>query len=472
MQFDYPIFLLGVFPASCLLITLTPIRFRNIVIVVLSYGLYFWIEPIFSIVVLLSAVIDWLIGSEISNSRTYRDKNYLKFLVFASVLQNISILIYYKYVYFIAINANEVLSYFLNWRFPLIDIALPIGVSFVIFEKITYVVDIYNNKCLPANKIGNYLTYIFLFPKLLAGPIVKYHEISGQLISRMYRASDVRDGFIRFLFGVSKKSLLADNAGGIANAVFSLPVEQLGFESCWLGALSFSAQIYLDFSAYSDMAIGLALMLGFRLRENFNYPYTALNITEFWRRWHISLSSWIREYVYIPLGGNRHGVARSYANLTIAFLLSGIWHGAEWTFVVWGLYHGAFLIIDRAVGDHIARTLPALMQKLLTFIIVTVGWVIFRSSDLGYAFSYMTVMVSPNISGGAVYWRYDQLFATGVCYLLILLPFIPAYAPQARIIAERPWFPTAMLALVVPLTMLAIGKISASGYTPFLYFRF
>jgi alginate O-acetyltransferase complex protein AlgI len=327
MQFDSPIFFLGFLPVAIALIFLSPRRYSNVAIIILSLVFYTWGEPKFALVVVASAAFDWTLARYMNRVPQSSSPRLRRLLLLATVVGNVSLLVYYKYLGFLVGNLDKALSLAGANTFAIPSIALPIGVSFVVFEKITYVVDIYRGVALPAESFLDYLAYILLFPKLLAGPIVKYHEIVDQLRVRPKNLDDVREGATRFCYGMGKKVLIADLSGDIANAVFALPIAQLSFGQAWLGALAFSVQIYFDFSAYSDMAIGIARVLGFRLRENFNYPYTAQNITEFWRRWHISLSSWIREYIYIPLGGSRVGTVRTYVNLTVAFLLSGFWHG-------------------------------------------------------------------------------------------------------------------------------------------------
>ena len=329
MSFCSPLFLFFFMPLVFLFYFLAKGKMKNKVLVSTSFFFYFYAESRFFPIVLISVFADYFICHCIFRSR---GKTKAKYLLALGLILNVLLLFYYKYMDFFISTINSLSSYLHLSSLPLLKIALPIGVSFIVFEKITYLVDVYKGIGPPAKSIRDYLLYIFLFPKLLAGPIVKYHDIAAQLINHQQRATDFFEGFKRFLIGLIKKVLLADTVGEVANAVFGMPPGQLGFTQAWLGVISFTLQIYLDFSAYSDMAIGLARMFGFRLLENFNMPYISANFTEFWRRWHISLSTWIKEYLYFPIGGNRRGTARTYLNLCICFFISGLWHGAKLDF--------------------------------------------------------------------------------------------------------------------------------------------
>jgi len=472
MQFDSPIFFLAFLPFAIALIFAAPRRYSNVAIIILSLVFYTWGEPRFALVVVASAAFDWIVARTMHRIPEDRGRRSRKLLLLATIGENVGLLVFYKYLAFAVGNLDRVLSLAGGKTFAVPSIALPIGVSFVVFEKITYVVDLYRGVALPANSFLDYLAYVLLFPKLLAGPIVKYHEIADQLKVRPKNLEDIREGATRFCYGMGKKVLIADLSGDIANAVFLVPVARLGFQEAWLGALAFSVQIYFDFSAYSDMAIGIARVLGFRLRENFNYPYTAQNITEFWRRWHISLSSWIREYIYIPLGGSRAGKGRTYLNLTVAFLLCGIWHGAAWTFVVWGIFQGLFLVMDRAFWLEKQMGLPVIARQLGTFLIVTVSWVIFRSPDISHAVGYLGVMASVLKHGTFLYLRNDQIAAMILGYILIAIPFAKRYQDWADRFVGMQWAPDSSLCASMAVLVLAIGRVSAASFSPFLYFRF
>ncbi len=302
------------------------------------------------------------------------------------MLINIGMLVYYKYTGFAVDNLDVLLvgAGLAPWHVG--QIALPIGVSFIVFEKITYLVDIARGRSKPAPGFATYLLYVFLFPKLLAGPIIKYHELEAQLLAHgRDRRGDLAEGLRRFMLGVVKKTILADTLAPGADMTFAADPARLGFADAWWGVLFFTFQIYIDFSAYSDMAIGLARMFGFRLNENFNKPYISCSITEFWRRWHISLSTWIRDYLYIPLGGNRVAPWRRYVNLWVCFLASGLWHGAAWTYVAWGAYNGVFLVLERLFLLRWLDRMPRLAANAWTFAVTVAGWLVFRAVSLDQA---------------------------------------------------------------------------------------
>ena len=368
-----------------------------------SLAFYVWGEPRFVPVVLVSALVDYGLGACIQRGAQWA--------LPVGVAANLGLLVVYKYAGFVGANLGVAVP----------AIALPIGVSFIVFEKITYLVDIARGRSRAAASFWQYLTYVLFFPKLLAGPIIKYHEIEAQ-----FRAPPapgeamVFDGFLRFMRGVIKKVLLADVLGGAADAAFALPADRLGFGDAWAGVILFTLQIYLDFSAYSDMAIGLARMFGFRLRENFDMPYIACSMTEFWRRWHISLTSWIREYLYIALGGNRVAAWRVYFNLWVCFLASGLWHGAAWTYVIWGAYNGLFLVLDRLFLLRWLEQLPRGVANAVTLAIVMVGWVVFRADSMGQAGVFLRAMVSPGDWGGFFVWENDVRVALVVGVVIAL----------------------------------------------------
>ena len=341
MLFSTPFFCFAFFPAFFLLYFLVPAK--RVVLLAGSLLFYAWGEPVFLFVVLASSVLDWVLGRLIS-----RRKDRAGVVPLAlGIAANLGILVYTKYAFFALTNWNYVLDLLAQPLVSVPKVALPLGVSFIVFEKITYLVDIRRGAANPARSLLDYLNYVFLFPKLLAGPIVKYHDIAGQLTRPSLSWRNLQGGILRFVFGLGKKVLLGDQLGAVADSVFSLNGHALDTGSAWLGLLCFGLQIYFDFSGYSDMAIGMGRMLGFRLLENFDNPYLATSVSDFWKRWHISLTSWIREYLYIPLGGNRVAPRRIALNLFLCFLLSGLWHGASWNFVAWGLLHGGGIAADR-----------------------------------------------------------------------------------------------------------------------------
>lgn len=352
-------------------------------------------------------------------------------------------------------------------------IALPIGVSFIVFEKITYLVNLSRGRSAPAVSFVQYLTYVLFFPKLLAGPIIKYHEIDEQFRRPPVAGEGmILDGFLRFMRGIIKKIMLADVLGSAADVVFALPPGAVGFANAWWGVTFFTLQIYLDFSAYSDMAIGLACMFGFRLRENFDMPYISCSITEFWRRWHISLSTWIRDYLYIPLGGNRVAPWRIYLNLWVCFLASGLWHGAAWTYVLWGAYNGLFLMLDRLFLLRALDRLPRAVANAVAMLIIMVGWTVFRSGSLGQLGEFLSAMIQPGRLGDSMVWRNDTRAALVVAVIICLAPRIPVAMRAVRWALASSAARFSIEAVAVLLFTVALSKAVADPFRPFLYFRF
>lgn len=332
---------------------------------------YLWGEPLFVPILLVSAAIDYALSFHLTEPAPLRTR---RLALAAGIASNLALLIVYKYADFIADNLNIALAPLSASRFPLLHLALPIGVSFVVFEKITYLVDTWRGISRPAASFANYCLFVLFFPKLLAGPILKYHEMKDHIATPPGIAwGDFGQGTLRFARGLGRKLLIADPLGEFANQVFAADPSSLGSGMAWLGLACFTLQIYFDFSGYSDMAIGLARTMGFRLNENFNAPYAARSITDFWRRWHISLTTWIRDYLYLPLGGNRHSDIRTYVNLWICFLASGLWHGASWNFVLWGAYNGLFLTLDRLFLRKALERCGAFVATAVTLLIVMIG---------------------------------------------------------------------------------------------------
>jgi alginate O-acetyltransferase complex protein AlgI len=442
-------------------------RGRLGVLLASSVLFYLWSEPRFVPIVLLSCVADYVIGFDVRRRPA---------LLGVGIALNVALLAYYKYAVFAVANFDAVLDAagLSGWHIG--AIALPIGVSFIVFEKITYLVDIRRGASQPAPSFAAYLLYVFLFPKLLAGPIIKYHDLEAQL--RSYgtrRTGDIPAGFQRFMLGVAKKTLLADPLGAGADMTFANAAPAtLGCADAWAGVLFFTLQIYFDFSAYSDMAIGLARMFGFRLMENFNKPYLSRSITEFWRRWHISLSTWIRDYLYIPLGGNRVPLTRQYLNLWICFLASGLWHGAAWTYVLWGAYHGLFLVLERVFLRGWLGRAPDLVANAYAFLVVTLGWTLFRATSLQQAGVFLDAMVHPGRPGLAtMIFRDASMTWTAIAAgLICAMPRLPGYTRIADWMLTTLTGQFMLQTAVALLFVLAEIKAIADPFKPFLYFRF
>ncbi|MBK8477069.1 MAG: MBOAT family protein [Opitutaceae bacterium] len=472
MLFNSAIFLFAFLPGLFALYLAWPSR-RNLLLLAASLAFYAWAEPVFIFWALGSALLDYFLGHAIVRSTSERVR---RGCVAIGAIANLGLLGWFKYAGF-TLGAVSSLAGWLgadSSRFPVLRIALPIAVSFIVFEKITYLVDLYRGNGRPAPNLRSYLLYVFLFPKLLAGPIIRYCDIESQLTQRAVVFSDVREGLVRFLYGLGKKVLLADHVAKLADAVFALPAGRLDASAAWLGMLAFSLQIYFDFSGYSDMAIGLCRMLGFRLRENFRMPYLAENFTDFWRRWHISLSTWIREYLYLPLGGNRGSTARTYGNLCLCFVLSGLWHGAAWTFLAWGVFHGIMLTADRAFWLRWQQRLPRLARIALTFLLVSLSWVVFRAADFASAGRLLVALVTPwRPAQPAVVWcSPDVTAALTIGLVLIFAPLLSPWPEFVERYRRWSWRPEFELAACLVLLCCVLGKIATDSFHAFLYFRF
>ncbi|MEJ1979191.1 MAG: MBOAT family O-acyltransferase [Acetobacteraceae bacterium] len=444
-------------------------RLRAGVLLVASLCFYLWSEPLFVPVVLATCVTDHAIACRIH--RRGRSRLWLT----VGILINAGMLARYKYTGFAVDNLDVLLGWLHLAPIHVGAIALPVGVSFIVFEKITYLVDVHRGISRPAPRFTTYLLYVFLFPKLLAGPIIKYHELESQLLAfgRSHWA-DLAAGFQRFMLGVVKKTILADTLGSGADMTFGADPARLGFADAWWGVAFFTFQIYIDFSAYSDMAIGLARMFGFRLNENFNKPYISCSITEFWRRWHISLSTWIRDYLYIPLGGNRVPVWRRYANLWICFLASGLWHGAAWTYVAWGAYNGVFLVLEKLFLLRLLDRMPRVAANLIAFLITMVGWTVFRATSLGQAETFFGTMLDPGRpSLSPDVWRTPAMVtATAAAVLISFLPRVPGFERAESVVLGSTAGRFVLQLVLSLLFVVALAKALADPFKPFLYFRF
>jgi alginate O-acetyltransferase complex protein AlgI len=462
MLFSTPLFLFVFLPFAVLFYQTVPAAWRNMAIVLISVLFYAWGEPRFVFVVFVSSLVDYALASHIA-----RGGPFTRVYLALGIAGNLGLLFVFKYADFTLHGLQPLLG-----SMPYLGLVLPLGISFFVFEKITYLVDIHRRTSPPAASLLDYLVFVFLFPKMLAGPIIKYREIAPSLLQRPKTLDDFVFGFRRFLWGLAKKVLVADVCGEVADAVFGLPSTAVGFATAWAGVLAFTVQIYFDFSGYSDMAIGLARMFGFRLRENFDHPYGAASFTEFWRRWHISLSTWIRDYLYFPLGGNRGSDLRTYGNLWICFLLSGLWHGANWTFVSWGAYNGCFLIADRLFWLRIASRLPRPITVGINLLCVMVGWALFRAADFGQARAMISAMASPALVGEFVWVQPYQMMAIAVGLGGSLLAATD-FGRRAIVRLEAASIGRLGTALgAAALGGFALSKAVTVTFNPFLYFRF
>jgi alginate O-acetyltransferase complex protein AlgI len=393
-----------------------------------------------------------------------------------SVSINLGLLFYFKYSNFFIENVNSFLSIFGDDNIKWTKLVLPIGISFYTFETITYVVDVYRGIHKPLTKFWDYQLYIILFPKLIAGPIIRYHDLADQITDRSHNDNiDYKlTGLFRFILGLSKKLLIANVMGAQADAVFAMNPDTINSSTAWIGIIAYTFQIYFDFSGYSDMAIGLGRMIGFKFPENFDNPYVSRSISEFWRRWHMSLGRWMKSYLYIPLGGNKVSKSRLYFNLWFVFLLSGLWHGAAWTFIAWGAFHGIFLILDRIFLQKVLDKIGKWPAIAFTFVVTMVGWVIFRSDTMSFAVDFIVKMFSFDfgklayldieffvILGAAIFFSFITAFKLGKKLEENILQFI--YPNRRYLIMGF----CCLLLLIV-----CVADISSSGFNPFIYFRF
>jgi alginate O-acetyltransferase complex protein AlgI len=482
MVFSSTIFVLFFFPVFFTLYFLADRRFKNTVILLSSIFFFAWGAPAFIFLVLCTTFLDFHLVKFMDRAATRRGR--IAWLV-GSLSLNLGLLFYFKYTNFFAENIlslQELLGLGKpeqEWR----KIVMPIGISFFTFESLTYVVDVYRKVHKPLKSFRDYQMYILLFPKLIAGPIIRFHDLADQITDR--RQNDNIDnklaGLFRFSLGLGKKVLLSNLVAVQSDAIFSLPQDQLTTPLAWIGILAYTFHIYFDFSGYSDMAIGMGRMMGFVFPENFNNPYTSRNITEFWRRWHMTLGSWMRNYLYIPLGGNRVKQSwRLYLNLWIVFLVSGFWHGAAWTFLLWGAFHGIFLILDRLFLLKVTEKIGRLPSMLLTFLIVMVGWVFFKfgidGGTVADGFHYIGKMFSADLRPSVhMPWQSDFWFAMAVCALFSFWASIPVLQRvQDKVYSARfSLAGTASWSLVVlAILMVCAASITASGFNPFIYFRF
>lgn len=450
-----------------------PQKLRNYFITLASIAFYVWGAPKYFSILAFSILFDFFIAKQIAKYEGQKRKWLLAF----SVCVNVGLLLYFKYANFFIENVSATLVSAGFEDIKWVAVALPIGISFFTFHELSYVIDVYRGVKKPMKNIADYALYILLFPQLIAGPIVRFNEISDQIIDR--KANETLDnrlqGLFRFIIGLAKKVLIANSMAVVADQLFNAGAANLSTEQAWIGALAYTFQIYFDFSGYSDMAIGMARMMGFKFPENFNNPYIAQSITDFWRRWHMTLSRWMRDYLYIPLGGNKVPTWRMYFNLWVVFIISGFWHGAEWNFLVWGCYHGLFLVLDKLFLTKLTSHIGKLPRIALTFFLVVIGWVFFRADNLSAATDYLQVMFGSGNAG------IDFVYDTKFVYLLIAAAFFSFYGGIKPIenwqinYLEKPkegWRLVGVAFVMAILFLASSGELAATGFNPFIYFRF
>ncbi len=441
-----------------------------------SYFFYGYWDWRFTFLLAASTIVNWGAGWLLE-----AEKNEIrrKWIAAFAIALNLLTLGFFKYYGFF-IESLDGLLRSVGWErdLPFIEVVLPVGISFFVFQGISYVVDAYRRDLPRAYSLLDVAVYKSFFPQLVAGPIVRFREIADQLPQpRLHRWDDVAAGFPRFALGLCKKVIIADSLAPMVDACFATPADEMTFAIAWLGAITYTLQLYFDFSGYSDMAIGLGRMLGFRLPENFARPYSSVTITDFWRRWHMSLSRWFRDYVYIPLGGNRGGVVQTYRNLSIVFVLTGFWHGANWTFLVWGLFHGGLLVLERRFGwdSAPAATRTRIARRVLTMLLVVIGWVFFRSADLGTAFTIIGHMLLPDFGGLT-----DAVAAAATNQRIVLLVLALAIVAMPDHPVSGPYLESSRdkIATAARVSLMTVGVgyaaiLVASGtFSPFLYYQF
>jgi len=470
MVFSSIIFLFWFLPFVLILYYLAPGKMKNFVMMAMSLLFYTWGEEIMVILVIISTIVDFFCGLIIESGRR-------KLGITISVMTNLGLLGFFKYFNFAFENFNLVLNFFgveNTFLTHVPYIALPIGISFYSFQTLSYTIDVYKGEVKANRNIIDFAAYVTMFPQLVAGPIVRYADINDQLNNKDISVNNFALGTERFIIGLAKKVLIANTFATIADDVFSQNIQELPTLFAWIGIIAYSFQIYYDFSGYSDMAIGLGKMFGFDFLENFNYPYISKSIREFWRRWHISLSSWFRDYVYIPLGGDRKGKYRTYVNLMIVFFLTGLWHGASWNFIVWGFLHGFFIVGERLGWGKRLQLLPSFVQHCYTLLIVVTGWVFFRAENMGDAFLYLQKMFWFSEGNLALYSYLDFFHANirTLFFLLIAIIFaMPLYLTIYKFLESQKLVFVRLFFFLV-LFAISIVYLGADSYNPFIYFRF
>lgn len=448
-------------------------KYRNYILLVSSLVFYAWGAPKFVFLLLASLAVNFYVVQQI-----HKDANHKQFYLWSSVLINLGLLAYFKYANFFIDNFNALLEIGGKQPVQWTSVVLPIGISFFTFQSMTYTIDVYRKVHEPLEKITDYFLYILMFPQLIAGPIVRFNTVADVIIDRKKNETidEKLHGMYRFVIGLSKKMLIANVLGEQVDAIYALPHSDVSTALVWMAALAYSFQIYFDFSGYSDMAIGLGRIFGFKFPENFNNPYVSQNITEFWRRWHITLSDWMRDYLYIPLGGNRVNTKMHlYANLITVFLISGLWHGASWNFVIWGAWHGGFLILDRLFLIKLFKRIGILPRVLFTYLVVVIGWVIFRIENLADIRFYLGKLFSADLSVSnynlSAESKYILLLAalfsiitlTNFGKRLQTLVFYTQYKRSIHIIVSI---------VILLLLVINISAVTSSDFNPFIYFRF
>lgn len=473
MIFSSLLFLFRFLPAVLVLYYLAPRPLRNLVLLLCSLVFYAWGEPVYIILMIVSILVSYTGGILVDRFKTQGKRRAARAALLGSSVVSLSLLGFFKYADFLIGTVDSLTGAGIN----LLKIALPIGISFYTFQTMSYTIDVYRGEAKVQKNLISFGAYVTMFPQLIAGPIVQYKTIDRQLRTRKETAGQFAYGIHRFMIGLGKKVLLANNAGALWDTVSSMEHTQIPVVMSWMGLAAYTFQLYFDFSAYSDMAIGLGHMFGFRFLENFNYPYISKSITEFWRRWHISLSTWFRDYVYIPLGGNRVGIWKHIRNILVVWMLTGIWHGASWNFVLWGLYYGILLLIEKFVLGKYLKKLPGVFQHIYCMFFVMLGWNLFVFDDMSAGISFARALFGTYGAGFCSRETLYLLYNNAVLMVLLILGSTQLPARAGNWICAKLRGKETILTIVknvfyVGIFLLSVAWLVDASYNPFLYFRF
>ncbi len=469
MVFSSIPFLFFFFPIFLILYYAAPYKYKNIILLIFSLIFYAWGEPIYILLMIFSSLVDFVNGKNIEKYKN--DKKKRKLFLILSIIINLGLLGFFKYSDFLIGIVNSIL----NVNIPLLNLGLPIGISFYTFQTMSYVIDVYRGTVKAQNSYFNYMTYVSMFPQLIAGPIVRYEDVAKEIEHKQITFSKFSEGLLRFMRGLFKKVLIANNVGYLFAVISTMTTGEISVLSAWLGIIAFTFQIYFDFSGYSDMAIGMGKMIGFTYLENFDHPYISKSITEFWRRWHMSLSTWFKDYVYIPLGGSRVSRIINIRNILIVWMLTGLWHGASLNFILWGLYYGIVLILEKFILKKYIDKLPNTLKHIYTLILILIGWLIFAFDDMSNLERFTKIMFGfgnvPFINSNFVYY-FENYF---IILLISALFSTPIYS-KIKDNLKKIRFPKTLFVIVlvtyVLLFIVTISYLVNDTYNPFLYFRF
>lgn len=468
MVFSSIVFLYIFLPIMLLIYFIVPSKFKNAVMIIASLLFFAWGEIRYIFIMLLLAIMDYVCGKKIT--KYWDNKNKKRLYLFIDIGINLAILFFFKYADFIITNINNITGF----QIPLLNIPLPIGVSFNTFQSLSYIIDVYRGTVKCEKSFYNYLTYTTLFPQIIAGPIVRYETVDEELETKNISLDNFSKGMKRFLRGLGKKVLIANNVGALWNIIETDAYSEMSSILAWTGIIAFALQIYFDFSGYSDMAIGLANIFGMDFDENFNFPYISKSITEFWRRWHITLGSWFRDYIYIPLGGNRKGFIKQIRNIAIVWFLTGAWHGASWNFILWGLYFGVILIIEKVLLLKLLPKLGSFVQHIYASFLILIGWVIFAFEDLSKVKDYIIALFAGNnvpfVNNEGLYY-----FTTYLIIILIgIFLSIPVFSKALNKLENSNKKVAAITTTMfyIGVLVLSTASLVSDAFNPFLYFRF